>query len=235
MMRKTAEFGKKRQKGFTLVELVLASTLTALILGSAFVSLSTVLKAYKELGGKTNLAETARLILDRMRADLEMTFYSPHADYTRFVGYDQLNGDLPADSLTFISSVNNPVNTGGGSSDLAEVQYYIDVDDGTPERWLLRRMDYTPDSDPFTGGELALLGPRVASIDFQYFDGIVWQTEWDSSEAIPIAVNITIGLFEADHPEETPTLENLDYFSTSVWIACYRESEGQDAEASGEQ
>ncbi|MGC9329358.1 MAG: PulJ/GspJ family protein, partial [Candidatus Hinthialibacter sp.] len=50
MRKETVKIGKKGRSGFTLVELVLASTLTALILGSALASLSTVLKAYKELG-----------------------------------------------------------------------------------------------------------------------------------------------------------------------------------------
>lgn len=220
----------RKKRAFTLVELLLASMMTAMILGSAFVSLSIVLKAYKELGSKTNLAETARLILDRMRADLESAFLSPHSDITRFVGYDQINGDLPADSLTFISAINKPINTGGGSSDLAEIQYYIDVDESTPERWLLRRMDYTPDTDPFSGGELALLGPRVTSLDFQYFDGMAWWPEWDSSSEIPMAVNISLGLFEASQPQEVPKPETIKTFSTTVWLACYRESESSSSE-----
>lgn len=215
----------KKQGAFTLIELLMAATLTAMILGGAFASLSIVMKAYKELAGKTNHAEIARLILDRMRADLEAAFFSPHGDLTRFVGYDQIEGDLAADSLTFISAVNKPVDTGGGSSDLAEVQYYIDMDETTPERWLLRRMDYTPDLDPFSGGDIALLGPHVTSLDFQYFDGQMWWPEWDSTSEIPVAVNVTIGLFEASELNEEPRPENLKTFSTTIWIACYRESQ----------
>ncbi len=215
---------KNRQKAFTLVELLLAATITAMVLGSAFASMSVVLRAYKELGGKTNMAETARLILDRMRTDLEATFLSPHEDVTRFVGYDQMTGELDTDSLTFISSVNNPAETGAGACDIAEIQYYIDLDETTPERWLLRRMDYTIDTDPFSGGELALLGPRVVSLELQYFDGEAWWPEWDSSSAIPIAVNISIGLFEASLPNEEPSPMNIKKFSTTVWIASYRQT-----------
>lgn len=208
-----------------MIELLMAATLTAMILGSAFASLSIVMKAYKELAGKTNQAEIARLILDRMRTDLESTFFSPHGDLTRFVGYDQMEDDLDSDSLTFISAVNKPVDTGGGSSDLAEIQYYIDYDEETPERWLLRRMDYTPDIDPFSGGDVALLGPHVSSLDFQYFDGQMWWPEWDSTSEIPVAVSITIGIFEATQMNEVPTPENLATFSTTVWFAWYRESQ----------
>ncbi len=221
---------RKPQDAFTLVELLLAATLTAIILGSAFVSLSIVMKAYKELSSKTNQAEIARLILDRMRIDLESTFYSPHEDLTRFVGYDQIAGELSVDSLTFISAVNRPVDTGGGTSDLAEIQYYVDMDESTPERWLLRRMDNTPDSDPFTGGQVALLGPQVQSLDFQFFDGTMWWPEWDSTEDIPLAVNVTIGLFEAGEMGEMANIDNVKTFSTTIWLANYRVSANAQSE-----
>lgn len=215
----------EKQNAFTLVELLLAATLTTVILGSAFATFAVVMKAYKDLGGKTNQAEIARLIMDRMRNDLEAVFYSPHGDTTRFVGYDQTEGDLAVDSLTFISAVNKPVDAGEGSSDLAEIQYYIDLDADTPERWLLRRMDYTPDLDPFSGGDIALLGPHVESLDFQYFDGQVWWPEWDSTSEIPLAVNVTIGFFEASQMNEIASPDNLSTFSTTIWASSYRQSQ----------
>ena len=39
-----------------------------------------------------------------------------------------------------------------------------------------------------------LLAPEVASISFEYFDGVSWTTSWDSgaSNSIPNAIRITI-------------------------------------------
>ncbi len=214
---------KKRNAGFTLIELLMAATLTAMVVGGAFVSLSVVLKAYKEHGRKANTPQIARLILERMRTDLQSTFLSPHDDRTRFVAQDFTNGEFSADTLTFISAVNKPMEYGAGTSDLAEVQYYIDQDDATPEKWLLRRFDPTPDSDPFSGGEAALLGPKVVSLDFQFYDGEMWWPEWDSMEEIPICVYAEIGLFEPERLGDTPTVTNVELFSTMIWIASYRE------------
>jgi general secretion pathway protein J len=209
--------------GFTLVELMMAATLTTLVLGGAFVSLSVVLQAYKLHGSKSNSADMANLIFERMRMDLASTFLSPHNAVTRFVGTDLMAEELPSDTLTFISTVNNPIETGEGSSDLTEIQYYIDMDEATPERWLLRRYDPTPDMDPFSGGTIALLGPKVCMLDFQYFDGDMWWPTWDSVQEIPICVNVTIGVFEPQNIWETPTPENVEQFSTTIWIATYRE------------
>jgi prepilin-type N-terminal cleavage/methylation domain-containing protein len=218
------------KRGFTLVELLLAATLTALVLGGAAASLSVVLRAYKELGGKAEYAETGRLMLERIRTDLVATYLSPHSDMTRFVCTNAENGDFSTDTLTFISRVNNPIESGGGTSDLAEIQYYIDVDDSTPEKWLLRRIDITPDDDPFTGGQIALLGPNAVYLDFQFFDGQEWLPAWDSESSIPIAINVTIGTFKPNYPGETPTIETTDMYSTMVWVASYRETTEEETE-----
>ena len=214
---------KNTQSGFTLIELIMAGTLTAMVLGGAFASLSVVLQAYKAQSGKTNSADVARLIFDRMRTDLSSTFISPHKAVTRFVGMDQQEGEFATDSLTFISTINHPIETGGGTSDQVEVQYYIDLDDSTPERWLIRRFDNTPDNDPFSGGVLALLGPQVCALDFQYFDGTIWWPSWDAVDQIPVAVYVKIGIFEPQQPGDTPAAEVVRYFSTTIWIPCYRQ------------
>ncbi len=214
---------KRNCSGFTLVELLLAATLSALVLTGAFASLSVVLQAYKNQAGKSNTADTARLVLERMRIDLLHTFFSPHSETTRFVGMDQSNGLLQNDTLTFISTVNNPQETGPGTSDLVEVQYYIDQDETTPEKWLVRRYDATPDMDPFSGGEISLLGPKVFYLEIQYFDGYTWWPSWDSSEAIPLAVHITLGLFNPEQMDEEPTPESMEEYSTTVWLPRHRQ------------
>mgnify|MGYP000918770506 CR=1 FL=1 len=207
---------------FTLIELLLASTITTIIIGGGLMVMSMVLQAYKQEGNRSSAAETAQLILDRMRQDLNAAYLSPHQDMTRMVGYDQQSGLVDADSLTFISCINSPVLTGAGSSDLAEVQYYIDVDPETPERWLLRRFDATPDDDPFTGGSVALLGPKVESLDFQYYDSYTWWPDWDSQKGLPAAIIITIGIFQPLRPDEELTPDRLKTFSTTVWLAARR-------------
>jgi hypothetical protein len=45
-------------------------------------------------------------------------------------------------------------------------------------------------------GDGQLLAPEVNYLEFRYFDGWQWQTEWDSEElgGLPVAVEITIGI-----------------------------------------
>lgn len=49
-----------------------------------------------------------------------------------------------------------------------------------------------------------LLAPEIVSLQFRYFDGLQWQTEWDSVSAqkLPNAVEITLGLKQIISDEE---------------------------------
>lgn len=215
---------KSRQSAFTLIEVIMATTLSAMVLTAAFASLSILLKAYRQQEGMYSATDTANLILNRMVLDLNSAFFSPHQEMTRFVVMDQQEGNFDTDSLTFISTINKAMQTGEGTSDMAEVQYYIDLDEATPERWLLRRIDATPDNDPFTGGTIALFGPQVVSLDFQCYDGTEWWPMWNSSGSIPIAVNVTIGIYKPRSIDDAPSIENIQFFSKMIWLASYRQS-----------
>jgi len=212
-----------RQSGFTLIEVILATMLSALVLAGAFASLSTILTAYGAQEGQYDASRNASLILANMSKDLNAVYLSPHQPMTRMVGTDGRQGDFDSDTLTFISTINDVTKSGAGTSDLAEIQYYIDLDSSTPEKWLLRRYDITPDIDPFTGGTLALLGPQVVSLNFEYFDGMQWWPAWDSAEVLPIAVNIRIAIFKPEQQGQTATPQNVEYFSKLVWLGSYRD------------
>ncbi|MFH1741364.1 MAG: prepilin-type N-terminal cleavage/methylation domain-containing protein [bacterium] len=215
---------EERNSGFTLVELLLAATLGAMVITAAFTSISVVLKGYRQYKDRLDTYEPARTALARMSQELTAAFLSPHTGRTRFVGIQQEIDGIPMDQLTFVAVINDPQYAGEGESDLSEVQYYIDVDNETPERWLQVRYDPTPDDDPFSGGSSHLLGPHVVAMSLLYFDGEYWLGEWDSKEELPMAINITLGVLE-DGKAEQP--EQLTQFSTTVYPAVYRTQSGE--------
>ena len=90
--------------------------------------------------------------------------------------------------------------------------YYIENDPDTEVRWLLRREDATPDDDLLGGGAVALAGPYVAAMDFEFYDGLFWQAGWENPQQFPKAVRI--GILVVDENET----ENPIVFSTTVPI-----------------
>lgn len=210
-----------RTRAFTLVEVLLAASLSMVVITGAFFTLGTMLRAYKSRAGVSQSAEIAHLILNRIRTDLMSVYFSPHGSGCLMIGTDLNNGLFDTDRLVFKSWVNDPMLMGQGTSDLAEIEYFVDSDDATPVQWLQRRFDSTPDDDPLTGGTLALLGPRVQSLDLMYYDGLAWWAEWESEEELPIAVNVTIGVFFPENAQQEMTPETLREFSTTIWLASF--------------
>lgn len=211
------------QSGFTLVECILSVVITSLILGALYGCYAAGLQSWHIGMSRADLYQNGRTALDIMCRDLEAVFLSPNDFGTRFVGNDikdEATG-RDFDNLTFIAVNNHPWLGATGQSDLTEISYYIDMDPETPELWLQRRVDPTPDRDPFSGGVTSLLGIRVTSLDFRYLGGQDrWAYRWDSKQAIPRAVRITLTVEpdprlarpNGDRPEQALTL------STTVWL-----------------
>ena len=61
------------------------------------------------------------------------------------------------------------------------------------DRMAMQAADESGDMSSMASGA-QLLAPEVASIQFEYFDGVSWGTSWDSatSNSVPNAVRITI-------------------------------------------
>lgn len=116
-------------------------------------------------------------------------------------------------------SAMNPADTGGVrdmTSDVKSVSYFLQTSDEADPAAMLsgsaisgiaglarRQQDRAVTAWASDSGGLeaadhsgALLAPEVNYLEFRYFDGLDWYTEWDSEqmEGLPVAVEITIGM-----------------------------------------
>ena len=179
-------------RGFTLIELLLAMSLSMLVLSAAYVSFSSGLDLYRRSSAQQETFHKCRSALTLITKDLQSAFMSPNQMGTLFVGEDNADKELALDRILFMSVGNQPRRKGFGESDIMEVEYYIDTDPKTPEQWLQRRTDATPDDDPYNGGTILLAGKDVAAMDCRYFDGSTWLDSWDSKEKLPNMVWVSI-------------------------------------------
>ncbi len=104
---------------------------------------------------------------------------------------------------------------------LAEVELGTEtIGEGTPQEGLLVRSQRPADGDPTQGGEQEVLSADVTSLEFEFYDGANWITEWDTqtqtTKRLPAAVRVTYLLDGEDQnrilvvrlPESDVTLEN---------------------------
>lgn len=84
-----------------------------------------------------------------------------------------------------------------GEGALWQVVYYVDDDPATPEVGLVREV--TRVRDPLPGSDPPLpdaLAEEVVGLDVRYFDGTTWQETWDSSasDTIPQLVRVRLAV-----------------------------------------
>jgi general secretion pathway protein J len=212
-------------RGLTLVEVLIASTITAII--GALVAGS-----FQRAGNARDLAEAqdqrftgARLALTRMARELSQAYLSEHYDRKRyrerptlFRGKDR--GD--EDELLFTTFSRARLVRDAKESDQALVEYTVAPDPGTPgERSLWRREKARIDDDPERGGSRAVVLEHVKGFDVQYWDfkKAEWVREWDTTTAdrqafLPTRVRIQVRLSMPDGRERT--------FQTQARVAIVR-------------
>ncbi len=195
--------------GFTLVELIVASAVMAIILSGAYLSLQVGLRSQKTVESRLDAAQSARVVLAMLAADLRTA--CPLGKDFEFLGARRPIGGLEASNLDFVTHNHSPAAPGEG--DLCEVSYYADRHPRTGRLGLWRRRDPSLDDDPLSGGSREEIVPDLAGFEVEYSDGFFWYTTWGldpqekarrgssallpaNYEGLPEAVRIAIALGE---------------------------------------
>lgn len=127
-----------------------------------------------------------------------------------FVGEDEVASDgRDVDTLRFTSAVNDPRRQAKEgdmepSYDLAEVLYYIDDDDTTPERGLVRQSNDRPGlATENVLPEVREISENVVAMNVRYLDDSEespeWVDQWEDTASLPAALELT--LFLTPDPE----------------------------------
>ena len=205
------------RSGFTLIEVMIASALMALILVSAYACLSAGYSTQKIITPRTEILQNARVAMAIMTADLRAACpLSPDAE---FIGTTRVLGEAEADNLDFATHNHTPRHLGEG--DYCQESFFVDEDADTGRLALWRRRNPIIALDPLSGGSREEIAKGVRGLKLEYFDGLDWYANWgevkqrgqkatgaDAGTAmtgLPNAVRIT--LYLDSNPRRTPAAE----------------------------
>lgn len=203
-------------RAFTLIEMVVSTALMALVLGGAYACLRAGFAGQRLVQPRADVFQTARVVLDRLSADLRCACPLPHG--APFLGVSRRIGEFQADNLDFATHNYTPQRPGEG--DFCEQSVFLERDPQSGRLTLWRRRNPTIAFDPLSGGERQELATGVVGLKLEYYDGLDWYDSWGDPEAgtgkpqpslprpnlvgLPDAVRITL-LFE-----RTPGSRNPD-------------------------
>jgi type II secretion system protein J len=177
-----------RGGGFTLVELLVASSLAAGILGAAYLSLSSGLRSQRLVEARRDAMQAARVALALMTADLRHAAVL-NEDF-ELIGMDRKLDRDEADNLDFASHRWEPRRPGEG--DLCEVSYFVDRDPASGRISLFRRRDSSPDDQPLAGGSREELLRGLRGLRLEYYDGFEWFDSWGTEAADSEAASLSL-------------------------------------------
>ena len=170
----------RRQRGFTLVEVLIAVSITAVIGAMALGAFSRSAAARQAVEEQDERIGGARVALGRMAREVSAAFLSDHFDRQRFrdrptVFKGRDGGDR--DTILFATMAHTRAVRDARESDQSVVEYLLDDDPEIPgEQGLFRREKLRIDDEPDRGGVKSLLLQHVVAFDVEYWD---WQKqEW---------------------------------------------------------
>ena len=202
-------------KGFTLLEILIAMFIFAIVLSTIYTSYTGTFRIVNETESQADIYGMARIALERMLEDLESATSESDED-SAFVGEDTEIKGRNADSLRFISRAHLVFSEQEQPSGTAEIAYYVQEDD-EGEGFVLYRTDrpaFQEKPEEGTGG--LVLCDSLVSVDFTYYDDEGEEHDnWDSTseefkDKIPKMVSIKLEF------ENSADIEAPFSFMTSV-------------------
>ena len=184
---------RRRRHGFTLLEVIIAIAMAAVLAASLYASLAIAFDARDQVRQQTLAPAEAAFALGVLGDDFQSIPVPGEGLAGPFVGLSSGDSYVPADSVDFYVCATDRLTGYAGFRRLS-----ITLVDGeivrTEASNLLSNGEVEPDSQ-----DVLLTG--VAALAFRYFDGYTWLPDWDSSinGYLPYAIEITI-ILESEAP-----------------------------------
>ena len=195
---KTARTAQPRpRRGFTIVELILAGVIAAMVLGALTIAMSQIIQSKNISHERLDAHVRADLALRNLRRDLISTLRRDDLFYTRLLIRDEAMdtplGEVDRDQLLIFNHrlrASREIDYNGEGVEY-ETAYRIDNDEWGPVLW--QRRDALPDQYPSAGGVVTPIAEGVISMSLEVWDGDQWLEDWDSDyDGLPHAIRVTI-------------------------------------------
>lgn len=204
----------KRQQGFTLIEVLIAIAVLAIMMTLAWSSITGAVTAKRNLEDSQERDHEIRVGLARMVRDLSSAYISANEEQsvlerrTMFIG----KSDGTVDELKFSSMAHRILWANANESEQTIITYQAEADlEDSSLTNLVRREQRRPTNDTSSRrdkepAELDVLIRDVERVKLEYYDwkDKSWKERWDSTQAdgergrVPTRVRITLEIEQED-------------------------------------
>ena len=218
----------QRRRGFTLVELVLASVIGAFIAAVAVAAFRTVSASAEMVDHNVRAAAEVRFAASMVARDLANLYRDGDTDSMRLIGGVTESGAGTASWLVLYTTGRAKARIDQPEGDVYEVEYSLDQENG--DSVLYRRLWPNPDVDSEPRGLVTVVAEDIEHFAVRFFDGQQWQTEWpEQMRSIPELVEVTITARQAGK-----AIGPVEMFVVNFSRAAWSKQQAHEGEAESE-
>ena len=191
------------RRGFTLVEILVAIAILAVVLSTIYVSYISTMRIVRSLEYGDEIYYMARITLERMVLDLQSS--CKDKDSYEFLTVQDPTGKFPLKGVSFLSRAHLDFSGPGDSMAVAQISYELEGDPDSGGFSIIRR-DVLRQGEGSSGGEGYILCRRLQFVNLRFYDASGREYPlWDSrtgSEAqrnkVPSSILIELNFINPD-------------------------------------
>ncbi|HSP78684.1 MAG TPA: type II secretion system protein GspJ [Myxococcaceae bacterium] len=219
---------RRQMRGFTLMEIMIAISITALMGAMVTMAFQTGFRAKEVVEGEADHYRMLRVAMNRMAREIGSAYVSDRYDSRRY--RDQ--NDRPTnfvgerDRLLFTTFAHQRLYTDAKESDQAIIEYFVQTSTEKEAKGrmdLMRRVNPNVEDRMDRGGTTDVLFEGVKRVEFEYWnpERKEWDDEWDTrrteqKDKLPTRVRITLVALDENEKEARYTTQTRVMLNTEL-------------------
>lgn len=196
----------RKKTGFTLVEVMVASTIGAFISLVAVGTLKTVIFSNQQVDVNLNAASEVRFASNLIARDLINIYRDDDIENTKLIGTIEDLAEYTTSYIILYTLSGTKARAFEPEGDIYEVEYYLVQNEDSLS--LMRRVWPNPNEEFEPGGILTTIAENIYLFEVRYYDGEEWYDEWlEEMEMMPHMIEVNIAAKPQDRG--LPILESF--------------------------